>query len=382
MRYQVLTSINDSSVYFNEYESSTGAYITNHYATFSTHYGSRINDAWNYFFGYANLVIPNSIYSAYKTKIDAYIVSSGRKDIYIDSLPAPCVPLWVCELPLTGLETDGCGNKRPNPACTPPQVGSISFVSTPPGAEIFIDGAYQGVMTPNAAANVPVGTHSYTLRLAGYNDVTGTVSVILNQTAAVTATLIAACTPVWKCEIPLTGLETDGCGNTRPNPACIPPQVGSISFVSTPAGADIFIDGAYQGVKTPNTAANVPVGTHSYTLRLAGYNDVTGTVSVILNQTAAVTATLTPGCVPAWKCDFPLNGNESDGCGHTRANPACVPLAQIGNISFVSTPAGAGIFLDGHDQGACLLYTSDAADDLLCVDLGGRRIIKKKKKLR
>ena len=26
----------------------------------------------------------------------------------------------------------------------------------------------------------------------------------------------------------------------------------------------------------------------------------------------------------------------------------------------------------------CLLYTSDAADDLLCVDLGGRRIIYKK----
>ena len=29
----------------------------------------------------------------------------------------------------------------------------------------------------------------------------------------------------------------------------------------------------------------------------------------------------------------------------------------------------------------CLLYTSDAADDLLCVDLGGRRIIKKKKQI-
>src|SRR5450756_631190 len=42
----------------------------------------------------------------------------------------------------------------------------------------------------------------------------------------------------------------------------------------------------------------------------------------------------------------------------------------------------AGVFtlrtLDDAD--ACLLYTSDAADDLLCVDLGGRRIIKKKKK--
>ena len=31
--------------------------------------------------------------------------------------------------------------------------------------------------------------------------------------------------------------------------------------------------------------------------------------------------------------------------------------------------------------GYCLLYTSDAADDLLCVDLGGRRLIKKKKTL-
>mgnify|MGYP002681143822 CR=1 FL=1 len=29
---------------------------------------------------------------------------------------------------------------------------------------------------------------------------------------------------------------------------------------------------------------------------------------------------------------------------------------------------------------SCLLYTSDAADDLHCVDLGGRRSMKKKKK--
>eukprot|EP00831_Metopus_contortus_P069180 TRINITY_DN62079_c0_g1_i1.p2 TRINITY_DN62079_c0_g1~~TRINITY_DN62079_c0_g1_i1.p2 ORF type:complete len:111 (+),score=31.20 TRINITY_DN62079_c0_g1_i1:239-571(+) len=34
-----------------------------------------------------------------------------------------------------------------------------------------------------------------------------------------------------------------------------------------------------------------------------------------------------------------------------------------------------------HEEllGLCLLYTSDAADDTPCVDLGGRRIIKKKK---
>src|SRR5659263_465885 len=33
---------------------------------------------------------------------------------------------------------------------------------------------------------------------------------------------------------------------------------------------------------------------------------------------------------------------------------------------------------DSANSPLCLLYTSDAADDLLCVDLGGRRIIKKK----
>ena len=34
-------------------------------------------------------------------------------------------------------------------------------------------------------------------------------------------------------------------------------------------------------------------------------------------------------------------------------------------------------FKTAAKAGACLLYTSDAADDSLRVDLGGRRIIKK-----
>src|SRR5450756_1240717 len=45
--------------------------------------------------------------------------------------------------------------------------------------------------------------------------------------------------------------------------------------------------------------------------------------------------------------------------------------------SEVLTPADEQFHID--KLRFCLLYTSDAADDLLCVDLGGRRIIKKKK---
>ena len=42
---------------------------------------------------------------------------------------------------------------------------------------------------------------------------------------------------------------------------------------------------------------------------------------------------------------------------------------------FVDEDTGEVVTIERND---CLLYTSDAADDLLCVDLGGRRIIKKK----
>ena len=41
--------------------------------------------------------------------------------------------------------------------------------------------------------------------------------------------------------------------------------------------------------------------------------------------------------------------------------------------------SGRGSRDRGGQPGSCLLYTSDAADERSSVDLGGRRIIKKKK---
>src|SRR5665213_3958027 len=66
------------------------------------------------------------------------------------------------------------------------------------------------------------------------------------------------------------------------------------------------------------------------------------------------------------------------------------PLLQISTISLADSTTDTifpvtGVFgtirpMSTHKHlaqpAACLLYTSDAADDLLCVDLGGRRIIK------
>src|SRR5450756_3190654 len=59
-------------------------------------------------------------------------------------------------------------------------------------------------------------------------------------------------------------------------------------------------------------------------------------------------------------------------------SPSRGPVASTTGASGASGSMPAGQF--SVKSWICLLYTSDAADDLLCVDLGGRRIIKKKKK--
>ena len=59
--------------------------------------------------------------------------------------------------------------------------------------------------------------------------------------------------------------------------------------------------------------------------------------------------------------------------GHNQAGEAAEFLIGAGKLD------AAEPFERTEGGDICLLYTSDAADDLLCVDLGGSRIIKKKK---
>ena len=69
----------------------------------------------------------------------------------------------------------------------------------------------------------------------------------------------------------------------------------------------------------------------------------------------------------------------SEMCIRDRKNWVRIDLADHG--PGVPTDALARIFDKFYRvPGTCLLYTSDAADERSSVDLGGRRIIKKKNK--
>src|SRR5680860_1844039 len=73
----------------------------------------------------------------------------------------------------------------------------------------------------------------------------------------------------------------------------------------------------------------------------------------------------------------PLDPRFNDLNGSEKCDGVQVPLDS--HIMTKKRPGISQIRAPIHPYNICLLYTSDAADDLLCVDLGGRRIIKKKK---
>src|SRR5680860_824142 len=84
-----------------------------------------------------------------------------------------------------------------------------------------------------------------------------------------------------------------------------------------------------------------------------------------------------------WRFEFPeVLNDDGDFVGFDLiiGNPPYLQLSKLKEQADYFSRAGYETYSKGADIYClfyCLLYTSDAADDLLCVDLGGRRIIKK-----
>jgi len=72
---------------------------------------------------------------------------------------------------------------------------------------------------------------------------------------------------------------------------------GNVHVESTPAGAEIYLDGSDLGYRTEATIRGVPPGAHTVRLMLAGYRDYEQSVTVEAQQTAEVEADLTPALI-------------------------------------------------------------------------------------
>src|SRR5450756_1267675 len=93
---------------------------------------------------------------------------------------------------------------------------------------------------------------------------------------------------------------------------------------------------------------------------------------------AVISTVVTPGSAPSSpRISSYTAAVRSDRSKRKRRRPGVTwTTLPIPDGAIKTSPTGDA----AQRLGRCLLYTSDAADDLLCVDLGGRRIIKKKKK--
>ncbi len=168
--------------------------------------------------------------------------------------------------------------------------GSITVRSVPGGASATLDGVYQG-QTPlgNDALlieNIDPGPHQLVLSKSGYLDDHHPFWIGSGQRSDIRITLSATTS-----------------------------QSGSVSIVSSPAGADVLLDGGYRG-RTPITISGLATGRHTLVLELPGYVRYEDTVEI-------------------------QNGVM------TYLDPVLTATAAVGFISVVSTPTGAFVYVDG-----------------------------------
>ena len=149
------------------------------------------------------------------------------------------------------------GRVRGAPAVVPAQL----FVSsTPEGAQVSFDGSAL-CETPCTLTGIAPGQHTVSVHKAGFSAATRNLAMLSGTNSSVS-------------------LELSPLGM-------------SLSVASAPAGAVILVDGKDTGKLTPAQLSLSKPGTHSVTLRRAGYLDQTTSVDVALGQPASVNLTLT-----------------------------------------------------------------------------------------
>jgi tetratricopeptide (TPR) repeat protein len=158
---------------------------------------------------------------------------------------APAPPLHAPQVPSV-----------PPPRKTPPQnlagSGTLCVRSTPEPAEVYLDGAYQG-LTPRTISGLTSGEHSLKVARDGF-------------------------TPYVSFG-PLAGTEIDAQLEMEPT--------GAIQVRSKPGGARVLVDGLPRG-STPTEVKGLTAGTHPVTISLTNHETWRGSATVQPGATVVV----------------------------------------------------------------------------------------------
>jgi hypothetical protein len=163
-----------------------------------------------------------------------------------------------------------------NAIMSPAVLGTVS-VSSLPGANVFIDSNLQGTIPSSGVLtmnNVQNGNRVFKVTRPSYNDWINTVYVVPNTLTAISATLVPA--------------------GVNPTPV---PATGGFNIVSTPTGAEVYVDNLFRGY-TPANLDGISAGQHTILLKYTGYVDYSTTASVNPGQVTPLAIGMQPAPTP------------------------------------------------------------------------------------
>jgi hypothetical protein len=167
----------------------------------------------------------------------------------------------------------------------------LEITSTPSGADVELDGSFVG----NTPSNIGVSTgdHMISVKKSGYKfwerkikvssgkvNISADLEVETNQ--ASTSVPATATLGSHSVAVPTAAHETVSAGASE--------NLGTVSFTSDPAGAEVYVDNASVG-KTPITL-NLKIGPHYTRMFMNGYKNWSQPVTVAAGLEVKVTAAM------------------------------------------------------------------------------------------
>jgi hypothetical protein len=184
--------------------------------------------------------------------------------------------------------------------------GQMAIDSTPQGAQVQLDGKTDASwITPFSLSGLAPGQHSITVSKAGYGTETRSVDVVSGSKSFVVSHLAQL--------------------------------MATLAVSSTPAGANVYVDGKDSGKLTP-AQVSVDKGQHVVLVRKPGFIDETTNAQFILGQTVSFSPTLrslgnVDDIKTVGKMKKLFGGKETQG---------------MGTVSIKTQPKGAQVAVNQH----------------------------------